>query len=132
MAVKLHPPGFAHARAFVEAGNVFLDGIGAWSEHQPTEVEKNRYLGRNGLAAYGKWHLGVDDEEDEHSRQRYLFPCGDFVTVHRCGVLTVESEAGRFRYHDIRDAAAELHAMLDLLRRELESEAGASLPDDFA
>ena len=41
------------------------------------------------------------------------FPYGDFENVHRCGVLTIESRAGRYKYHDIQNAAAHLHGMID-------------------
>jgi hypothetical protein len=120
MAVRLHAPGLAHAQAYIEAGNVFLDGPGAWDEHRPTEADEIRYVARHGLGNFGKWHLGVDDEADPHSRSRYRFPYGDFSAVHRCGVLAAEVSAARERYRDIQEAAAHLHALLDLLRSDLE------------
>jgi hypothetical protein len=44
----------------------------------------------HGFAEYGKWHLGVDDEEAEGTKSRYKFPYGDFERVHLCGVLGLD------------------------------------------
>jgi hypothetical protein len=33
--------------------------------------------------------------------------------VHRCGVLSAESRAGRSHHEDIKSAAAHLHGMLE-------------------
>ena len=65
--------------------------------------------------AFGKWHLGEDDEEAEDSKRRYKFPYGDFQNVHRCAVLSAESRAGQYKFTDIELAAAHLRGMLDAL-----------------
>jgi thioester reductase-like protein len=41
---------------------------------------------------------------------------GDFESVHRCGMLSAESRAGQYKHQDIKDAAAHLHGMLEVLR----------------
>jgi hypothetical protein len=40
-------------------------------------------------------------------------PCGDFVTVHGCAVLSAESRAGQREYTDVELVAAHLHGMID-------------------
>jgi hypothetical protein len=50
-------------------------------------------------------------------QSRYKFPYGDFVVVHRCGVLTAESRAGQYKYFDVERAAAHLHGMIEAVRK---------------
>jgi len=60
--------------------------------------------------------LGIDDEHDEPTKQRYKFPYGDFKKVHRCAVLSAESRAGQYKHFDIERAAAHLHGMIDAIK----------------
>jgi hypothetical protein len=113
MSVKLHRSGFEHAKKLVEEGRVVLDDRDAWSEHQPSAKEENEFIQRHGIREFGKWHLGIDDEQDEDNKGRYKFPYGDFADVHRCAVLSAESRAGQYKYLDIERAAAHLHGMLE-------------------
>ena len=113
MSVKLHRSGFQHAKQLVEEGRVVLDDRDAWSEHQPSAKEENEYIKRHGMREFGKWHLGIDDEQDEDNKGRYKFPYGDFKDVHRCAVLSAESRAGQYKYFDIERAAGHLHGMLE-------------------
>ena len=48
-----------------------------------------------------------------HTKARYKFPFGDFVKVHRCGVLAAEVRAGQQKYRDIEDAAVRLRDLMD-------------------
>ncbi len=113
MAVKLHTSGFEHAKELVEEGKMVLDERDDWSEHQPSAEEKNEFIRRHGMAEYGKWHLGIDDEEDEDNKGRYKFPYGDFKKIHRCAILAAESRAGQYKYFDIENAVAHLHGMTE-------------------
>ena len=65
MAVKLNKRAFNHAKELVSGGKVVLDERDAWSEHQPSAQQENEFIRRHGWDAYGKWYLGIDDEEDE-------------------------------------------------------------------
>ncbi len=116
MSVKLHKQAFEHAKQFIEAGKFVHDEKDAWSEHQPTTQQENEFIQQHGFAEYGKWHLGIDDQEDEDTKGRYKFPYGDFEKVHRCGVLAAENRAGQYHYTDIEVAAAHLHGMLDQVK----------------
>jgi hypothetical protein len=69
------------------------------------------------MAEYGKWHLGIDETLDAANKGRYKFPYRDFEKVHRCGLLAAESRAGQRKYYDIELAVAQLHGMLEALRR---------------
>jgi hypothetical protein len=115
MVVKLHKPAFAHAKDLIKSGRFVHDDRDAWSEHQPSTREENAFLKEHGFGEYAKWHLGVDDEEDEDTKARYKFPYGDFKAVHRCAVLSAESRAGQRKYYDIELTIAHLHGMIDAL-----------------
>jgi hypothetical protein len=113
MATRLNKAGVAHAKTLIDEGRVVLDDRDAWSEHQPSAEAENEFINRHGYGEYAKWYLGIDDEEGEQTKGRYKFPYGDFEKVHRCGVLAAESRAGQYKYHDIENAAAHLHGMLE-------------------
>jgi hypothetical protein len=117
MTVKLNKGAFDHAKKLINGGHVVFDNRDAWSEHQPSAKQENEYLRLHGWDAYGKWYLGIDDEEDEQTKGYYKFPYGDFEQVHRCGVLSAESRAGQYKYDDIENAAAHLHGMIDAMQQ---------------
>jgi hypothetical protein len=123
MAVKLNETAYDHARDLIAAGRYVMDDRDAWSEHQPSARQENDYIERHGIAEYARWHLGIDDEQDENTKGRYKFPYGDFQNVHRCGLLAAESRAGQRKYYDIELAIAHLHGMLEALLRS------AAMPD---
>ncbi|MDB6110772.1 MAG: hypothetical protein JWR69_2522 [Pedosphaera sp.] len=116
MAVKLNKRAFEHAKKLVDEDRVVLDERDAWSEHQPSTEEENEFIRLHGFDEYGKWYLGIDDEEKEDTKARYKFPYGDFKKVHRCAVLSAESRAGQYKHFDIENAAAHLHGMLDKVK----------------
>jgi hypothetical protein len=113
MAVKLNRPGFEYAESLIEKGRVVIDDRDAWSEHQPSADDENRFIEKQGWSEYGRWHLGVDDEATPETKAYYKFPYGDFEKVHRCAILSAESRAGQYKHADIENAAAHLHGMLE-------------------
>jgi len=117
MAAKLNKRAFRYAKELIREGKVVLDERNAWSEHQPSAEQENEFIGLHGLDEFGKWYLGIDDEEREGTKGRYKFPYGDFQNVHRCGVLSAESRAGQYKYYEIENAVAHLHGMLDQIKQ---------------
>ena len=117
MAVHLNGSGARHAQALIREGKTVADERDDWSEHQPPAEAENRFIERHGMAEYGKWHLGIDDEKSRGTKARYTFPYGDFSKVHRCALLAAESRAGQYKYRDIELAAAHLHGAIDALTR---------------
>jgi hypothetical protein len=113
MGVQLNTRAFNHAKARIAEKHVVHDERGAWSEHQPSTEQENRFIESHGLEEYGKWHLAFDDQQPKDTKQRYKFPYGDFKKVHRCAVIAAESRAGQYKYFDVEDAAAQLHGMID-------------------
>jgi hypothetical protein len=125
MAVKLNKRAFDHARELVDQGQVVFDERDAWSEHRPSAEKEDEVIRQQGFKEYGKWYLGIDDEEKEDTKAAYKFPYGDFKKVHRCGVLSAEVRAGQYKYLDIEKAAAHLHGMID------EKKEGAKVKHDL-
>ena len=119
MAVKLNERAYEHARDLVAAGRCVIDERDAWSEHQPSAQHENEFIQEHGIGEYSRWHLGIDDTQDENRKGRYKFPYGDFHDVHRCGLLAAESRAGQRKYYDIELAVAHLHGMLEVRRRSV-------------
>jgi hypothetical protein len=117
MTTRLNKRAFDHAKELVNQGHVVFDERDAWSEHQPSAQKEDDYINLHGFNEYGKWYLGIDDAENENTKGRYKFPYGDFVNVHRCGVLSAESRAGQYKHQDIENAAAHLHGMIDSMKK---------------
>ena len=113
MAAKLNKRSFEFAQDQVKKGKVALDQRDDWSEHQPSTQQENEFIEAHGWDEYANWHLGLDDEASEHTKARYKYPYGDFSKVHRCGVLSAESRAGRNKQSDIEDATIKLRDMMD-------------------
>jgi hypothetical protein len=63
--------------------------------------------------------LGVDTDENEDTKGRYRLPYGDFVKIHRCGVLAAESRAGQYKHKDIELAAEHLYGVIDAMTRKV-------------
>jgi hypothetical protein len=117
MPTKLHESGFDFAKSLVKDKRLVIDERDAWSEHQPSTQQENNFIEKHGFRQYGKWHLGIDDEEPEGTKARYKFPYGDFKKVHRCAILSAESRAGQYKHFDIEMACAHLHGMIDALTK---------------
>jgi hypothetical protein len=113
MAIRLNETALRHARSLVRDGDVVRDERDAWSEDAPTADEENAFIEREGWTEFRHWHLGIDDEADEETKEAYSFPYGDFRRVHRCGVISLESRAGQFDHDEIRDAAKKLLELID-------------------
>jgi hypothetical protein len=113
MAVKLHRSAYEHAKTLIQEKKFVRDERDAWSEHQPSATQENEFIRLHGWSEYGKWHLGVDDDEKPETKGHYRFPYGDFHRVHRCALLAAESRAGQYKHDDIEKAAAHLHGMID-------------------
>ncbi|HJW38776.1 MAG TPA: hypothetical protein VJ420_09180 [Candidatus Udaeobacter sp.] len=110
--IKLNKDASAFAARLIKEGHVITDGKGAWSKHRPSADEENEFIRLHGFGEYAKWHLGIDERYGANAKRRYKFPYGDFMNVHRCGVLAVRSRAAEYRYSDIEDTATRLIEMI--------------------
>lgn len=73
MAVKLNESAFEHAKRLISEEKVEIDERDAWSEHQPSTEEENKFIHRHGYEEYAKWHLGIDEETDQ-TKKDISFP----------------------------------------------------------
>jgi len=113
MTIQLNNAALAHARSLVHDGKVAKDEGDDWSDDAPTPDEENGFIEDHGFAAYAKWHLGDDPEENVETKGRYSFPFGDFRRVHRAGVIAAESRAAQNDHSSIAKAAKELLELID-------------------
>lgn len=113
MATKLHDKGFEHAKKMVEDGKVTADDQGNWSKHQPDTDAENAFIEENGIEEFGKWHLGIDPDDEPENKGYYKFPYGDFKKVHRDGLIAVKQRAGEYDYDDILKAGDKLLEMIE-------------------
>jgi hypothetical protein len=119
MAVKLSRSAFEHAKELVGKGRVVVDERDAWSTHQPSAQDENEFIDARGFGEYGKWHLGIDDEEPKNTKKHGKFPHGDFGKVHRYALLSAKSRAGQYQHFDIERAAAHFDGMIEELGRKV-------------
>jgi hypothetical protein len=105
MATKPNDSAYRHAQNLIEEGQYVLDQRDDWSEHQPSAGTENSFIEEHGWNEHQKWSLTVDEEEPENTKARYKFPYGDFENVHRCGVISAESRAGRYHNYDVERPA---------------------------
>ena len=117
MKTRLNKSAYEHAKKLIGEEQVLLDERDDWSEHRPSTRQENEFIREHGFEDYGKWHLGINEQESEQSKGRYTFPYGDFERVHRCGVIAAESRAGQYKHFDIENAAAHLHGMLEAIKQ---------------
>jgi hypothetical protein len=99
------------ARSMIDSHQYVLDS--SWSDAQPSTDEENAELERGGTDGYGEWHLGLDQEATEGTKDRYGFPFGDFRRVHRSGLIAAKQRAARNGHDAIESAADELLVRLD-------------------
>jgi hypothetical protein len=111
--LKLNESGLAFAEQLIREGRVVADNKGAWSTHQPSTEEENRFIRLYGFNEYAKWHLGIDPRFAENTKQRYKFPYGDFHRVRRSAILAAQNRATQFKYSDIEAAAISLRKMIE-------------------
>ena len=112
MAIVLNTEAFEYAKQLIESGDVSEDD-GDWSDHAPTTAEENKFFAENEIQEYGKWFLGIDVNEAKDSKDRYIFPFGNFFVVYRSGLEDAKYRAAQIDLLDIEDAADELIDIYD-------------------
>jgi hypothetical protein len=118
MALRLHKNAYEYAQKLIKNRRYVLDQRSDWIDHKPSRTGEKKFIAEHGLAEFGKWHLGEDDDMPEGNKRRYSFPFGDFRNVHRCGILAAASRAEQYKHSDIELAATHLRGMLDALISE--------------
>lgn len=126
MTVTLNEKALSHARGLLRRGEVTYDERDDWSEHAPSTEAENRFIDEHGMPEFALWHLGEDTDKTEGTKGRYLFPYGDFATLHRCAVISGESRAGQYDHASIEKALKELLTAIDKKNPDTDKERKAS------
>jgi hypothetical protein len=119
--LKLNTAAYEHARQLIIAGDLVVDGKGAWRAHQPSTTAKTEFIRQHGFGEYALWHLGIDQSHGEQTKARYTFIFGDLSRVHRCALLAVKSRAHEYGHLEIEQAAAALLELIRSRNKQVES-----------
>ena len=112
MSLSLNPQAVTYATRLIQEGTMTNDP-GDWTLHIPERAEENTFLEDHEIEEFGNWHLGLDMSQDAAAKGRYHFPCGDFKTVRRDGLLAAKERAAQQGHHDIEQAADKLLLLLE-------------------
>lgn len=102
------------ARQMIDANQ--YDTETSWSDAAPDADAGNRQIDRHGYDGYGEWHLGIDTDASEETKDRYGFPYGDFRRVNRSALIHAKQRAAQNDHDEIEKVADELLAHLDDMR----------------
>ncbi len=113
---RVNESGVAKARDLIDAGQYVLDS--EWGEAQPDADAENAQLERHGYDGFGQWHLAIDTDASEQTKDRYGFVYGDFRRLHRSGLIAAKQRAAQNDHDDVEAAADDLLTRLDELRAD--------------
>lgn len=108
MPVKLSSTAYTNARSLINAGKV--DKSAPWSF---SADDGNKILGEDDWSNYSKWHLGIDQDAESKTKDRFKYPFGKNGKVYRSGLTAIRQRAGQQKQDDIFDAAERLIKLID-------------------
>lgn len=108
---EINPAGVAKARHMIDQHQYDLGA--QWSEAAPSSQEANAFIERHGYDGYGEWHLALDAEASEETKDRYGFPFGDFRRVIRAALIHAKQRAVQNGHREVADVAGDLLDRLD-------------------
>jgi hypothetical protein len=108
---RVNKAGVDKARAMIDAKQ--YDMQTSWSDAAPSADDGNAQIERHGYDGYGEWHLGIDTEASEGTKDRYGFPFGDFSRVNRAALIHAKQRASQNGHDEIETVADELLGHLD-------------------
>ena len=111
---RVNEAGVRKARAMIDANQYDLET--EWSEAAPSSEKGNAEIERHGYDGYGEWHLAIDTEASEETKDRYGFPYGDFRRVNRAALIHAKQRAAQNGHDAITSAADDLLERLDKTR----------------
>lgn len=113
---RVNDDGVAKARELIAAGQYVLDS--EWGDAQPDADAENAQLDRHGYDGFGRWHLAIDTDASEETKERYGFVYGDFDRVHRSGLIAAKQRAAQNDHDAVEAAADDLLDRLDEVRAD--------------
>ncbi len=113
---RLNDDGVAKARQMIDSKQ--FDSRTKWSAALPSADEENAKIERDGYDGYGEWHLAIDTNASEDTKDRYGFPFGDFRRVNRDGLIHAKQRAAQNGHEVVEKAAGDLLDHLDEVRSQ--------------
>ncbi|MCC6616729.1 MAG: hypothetical protein IT320_24860 [Anaerolineae bacterium] len=110
MALVVNQDGLEQAIDLVKKADFRLNSV--WDENRPSDAAEDRYIAEHGLDAFARWHLAVNTEAQDGSKDRYVLPYGDFRSLHSTGVEQIKRQAETTGQADIANAADEILELL--------------------
>ena len=111
---RVNDAGVEKARSMIDANQYDVDT--EWSDAAPSTDESNDKIDRDGYDGYGEWHLALDTEASEDTKDRYGFPYGDFRRVSRSGLIHAKQRASQNGHDQVERVAGDLLEHLDEVR----------------
>lgn len=108
---RVNQDGVAKARQMIDSRQYDVET--SWSDAAPSADEGNKQIDRKGYDGYGEWHLAIDTEASEQTKDRYGFPYGDFSRVNRAALIHAKQRASQNDHDEVAKAADELLQHLD-------------------
>lgn len=106
----INKSGVTYAMALISEGKV--SNPSSWNH--PSAEEENAYIEKEGMSAYGKWHLGVDANVDAENKGHWTYIyTSDFKTVDRAGLIAIRQRAGQNKETAIFEAAGRILEKFD-------------------
>lgn len=108
---EINRPAISQARELIDQGKV--DTETEWSDAAPSTDRENEVIEGDGYDAYGAWHLAIDTEASEETKDRFGFPYGDFSRVNRAAVIHAKQRASQNDHGAVVEAADDLLERID-------------------
>jgi len=108
---RVNDAGVRQARRLIDEGKVDTDT--GWGDAAPNAAEENAEIERHGYGGYGAWHVAIDTEASEETKDRYGFPYGDFEKVNRSALIHAKQRAAQNDHPEVEKAADGLLARLE-------------------
>jgi hypothetical protein len=108
---SVNDAAITHARDLIAKRQYVLDSD--WGEAQPGADAQNAYLERHTWQEYAAWHLGLKDDANDDTKNRYAFVMGDLRRVHRSALIAGVYRASEWRHKQVELAAHDLLQELD-------------------
>jgi hypothetical protein len=108
---RVNESGVAKARHLIDAHQYVLES--SWGDEAPSADDENAYIDRHDWQHYADWHLAIDTEASEETKDRFGFPFGDYRRVHRSALIAAKVRAAQNEHRAIENAADDLLTHLD-------------------
>ena len=108
---KVNKAGVKKAETLVSKGR--YDTESKWSKAAPSTREENDVIAKEGYDRYGEWHLAIDTEASEDTKDRYGFPYGDFEKVYRSALIHAKQRAKQNGHDAVAEAADRVLESID-------------------